>query len=198
MPNPPAPGRGDSLPRSDEAEKALLGGLMRDNEAIGEILQQVHADHFYSDAHQKIYRAILFIYDQGRPVDLVTLAEELRRLGQLEDVGSYPFLTELWESTPVQSHTSHYARFVRDSAIKRNIIHTSNEILQECFEQTMPSDELLGMAVGKMLELSEQGIKQSFSTLSEALSEAYDRIDARTQGQHSTQASRRASPPSTP
>lgn len=182
MPNFPDPLRGDSLPRSEEAERALLGGLMKDNEAIGEILQQVVPDHFYSDAHQKIYRAILAIYDQGRPVDLITLAEELRRLGQLEDIGSYPFLTELWESTPVQAHTRHYARFVRDSAIKRSIIHTSNEILQECFEQTMPSDELLGVAVGKMLELSEQGIKQSFSTLSEALSEAYDRIDARTQG----------------
>jgi replicative DNA helicase len=185
MQNSPDPMRVDALPRSEEAEKALLGGLMRDNEAIGEILQSVSPEHFYSDAHQKIYRAILAIFDQGRPVDLVTLAEELRRLGFLEDIGSYPFLTVLWESTPVQAHTKHYARFVRDSAIKRNIIHTSNEILQDCFEQSMPSDELLGMAVGKMLELSEQGIKQSFSTLSEALSEAYDRIDARTQGQHS-------------
>ena len=175
----------DLLPKTEEAEKALLGGLMRDNEAIGEILQSLVAEHFFSDANQKIYRAILLIYDAGRPVDLVTLAEELRKLGQLDDVGNYQFLAHLWDVTPVQAHTKHYSKIVRDSAIKRNIIHASNEILFECFQQSIPSDELLGLAVGKMLELSEQGIKQSFVTLGEALSEAYDRIDARTQGQNS-------------
>src|SRR5262245_2812930 len=129
---PPEQALKDRLPpQNPEAEKSVLGSMLRDNGVIGDVIQIVRADSFYSDAHQKIYQAIIELYDRSKPVDLVMLADTLQQKGLLEDVGRAAYLAELWESTPTAANAEYYARIVRDRAVTRNLIHVSTEILRD-------------------------------------------------------------------
>ncbi len=175
----------DRLPPSNpEAERSVLGSMLRDNGVIGDVLQIVRDVNFYRDAHQKVFRAIIQLYDKGQPVDLVTLGETLYQQKAVEDIGGYGYLAELWDAAPTAANAEHYARIVRDKAIVRNLIHTGNEILRDAYEQTMPADELLEAAERKILDIAEWGVTGQTYTLEQALNDAYDRIDSRHQKEH--------------
>ena len=104
-------------------------------------------ENFYSDANQKIYKAISDLNDKGgQPVDVVLLAEELKQRGQIEDIGGYSYLAELWEAAPTAANAEYYARIVRDRAVVRNLIHASTEILRDAYDQAQPADELVEQA----------------------------------------------------
>src|SRR5437763_17095021 len=88
-------------PQSREAERCVLGSMLRDNSVIGDVMQIVqHADAFYQDAHQKIFNGIVALYDKGHPVDLIVLADWLKSQKYIEDIGGYPYLAELWDAAP--------------------------------------------------------------------------------------------------
>lgn len=169
-------------PHSRDAERSVLGSMLRDNQVIGDVLQIVQHDHtFYADAHQKIFRAVKHIYDLGKPIDLVILADHLKEQKQIEDVGGYPYLAELWDSAPTAANAEYYARIIRDKAIVRHLIHSGNEILRDAYDQAMPAEELLGAAERKILDIAQMGITGQTYTLDQAVKEAYDRIDKRRQ-----------------
>jgi replicative DNA helicase len=155
--------------------------MLRDNGVIGDVLQILREDTFYADAHQKIFKAIVSLYDKGHPVDLVVLAEVLKELKYIEDVGGYAYLGELWDAAPTAANAEYYAKIVRDKAIVRNLIHAGNEILRDSYDQAMPAEELLEGAERKILDIAQLGITGQTYTLSDALKEAYDRIDTRQQ-----------------
>src|SRR5262249_54262556 len=177
---PPDPPVGDRLPpQSRDAERSVLGSMLRDNGVIGDVLQILREENFYLDAHQKIFKGIVTLYDRGHPVDLVMLAELLREQKHIEDVGGYSYLGELWDAAPTAANAEYYARIVRDKAIVRHLIHASTEILRDSYDQVMPADELLEAAERKVLDIAQMGITGQTYTLEEALREAYDRIDKR-------------------
>ncbi len=179
---PPEQGGTDRLPpQSKEAERSVLGSTLRDNAVIGDVLQIVREENFYLDAHRKIFKAIVVLYDKGQPVDLVILAEWLKEQNLIEDVGGYPYLAELWESAPTAANAEYYARIVRDKAIVRSLIHASTEILRDAYDQVMPADEMLEAAERKVLDIAQMGITGQTYTLEQAVQEAYDRIDTRHQ-----------------
>ncbi len=173
-------------PQSREAEQSVLGSMLRNNQVIGDIVQVVRAEHFYSDAHQQIYQAMISLYDKAHPVDLVTLAEELKQRGQIENIGSYKALAELWEAAPTAANAEYYARIVRDRAMVRHLIHASTEILRDSYDQVLPADELLESAERKIMEIAQQGMTGQTFTLEEALHDAYERIDDRSKGDRMT------------
>jgi len=176
----PDQGGGDRLPpQSRDAERSVLGSMLRDNGVIGDVVQIVREENFYLDAHQKIFKAITSLYDRGSPVDAVMLAELLREQKQIEDIGGYGYLGELWDAAPTAANAEYYARIVRDKALVRHLIHASTEILRDSYDQAMPADELLEMAERKVLDIAEMGITGQTTTLEQAVNEAYDRLDAR-------------------
>lgn len=177
-----APPNAERLPQALEAERSLLGSMLRDNNVIGDIVQIVHLNSFYLDAHQKIFKAIVDFYDKGQPVDAVMLSESLKQRGEIEDVGGYAYIADLWNAAPTAANALHYAHIVRDRALVRTLIHTSTEILRDAYDNTSPADELIGGAERRILEVAEMGITGQTFTLGEALAEAYDRIDSRQQG----------------
>jgi replicative DNA helicase len=160
--------------------------MLRDNVVIGDVVQIIHAESFYLDAHQKIFNAIKAIYDRGHPVDAVVLAEELKQRGDIENVGGYPYLGELWNAAPTAANAEYYARIVRDRAVVRNLIHASTEILRDAYDQSSSADELLESAERRVMEVAQLGITGQTFTLEQALQDAYDRIDARTTGDKMT------------
>jgi replicative DNA helicase len=182
---PPNTNGADRLPPQNlDAERSVLGSMLRDNGVIGDVVQILHPESFYSDAHQKIFHAINSIYQDGRPVDLVILAEHLKEQKQIEDIGRYPYLGELWDAAPTAANAEYYARIVRDKAIVRNLIHASTEVLRDAYDQAMPADELLEAAERKILDIAEMGVTGQTHTLENVLKEAYDRIDMRHQQGH--------------
>jgi replicative DNA helicase len=158
--------------------------MLRDNSVIGDVLQIIRSDSFYLDAHQKIFTAIITLYDKGHPVDLVILADLLKEQQHIEDIGGYPYLGELWDAAPTAANAEYYARIVRDKSIVRNLIHAGTEILRDAYDQAQPADELLESAERKILDVAQMGITGQTLTLQDALKEAYDRIDTRTQREH--------------
>lgn len=166
-------------PQSKEAEQSVLGSMLRDNTVIGDIILLIRVDNFYQDAHQKIFDAMVSLHDKGHPVDLVTLVEELHQRKHIEDIGGYTYLAELWDAAPTAANAEYYARIVRDRAIVRNLIHSTNEILRDAYDQAQPADEMLEAAERKILDIAQHGIMGQTCTLEEAIAEAYDRIDKR-------------------
>jgi replicative DNA helicase len=168
-------------PQNRDAERSVLGSMLRDNGIIGDIVQLLRVDNFYHDAHQKIYLALIALYDKAHPADLVTLANYLVEQKQLEDIGNYAYLAELWDAAPTAGNAEYYARIVRDKAVVRNLIHASNEILRDAYDQAQPADELLEAAERKIFDIAQLGVTGQTFTLEQALAEAYDRIDTRHQ-----------------
>jgi replicative DNA helicase len=173
-------------PHSPEAEKSVLGSMLRDNAVIGDVIPILRADNFYSDAHQKAFQAILALYEKGHPVDLVLLASELKQRGHLEDVGGPAALADLWEAAPTGANAVFHARLVRDRAQIRNLIHASTEILRDAYDQVQPADEMVEAAERRILEIAQAGIIGQTYTLSESVNSAFDRIERVVSGQAST------------
>jgi replicative DNA helicase len=165
-------------PQSPEAERSVLGSMLRDNAVIGDIVLIARAENFYSDAHQKIFQAISDLYVKNHPVDLVVLAEDLKQRGWIEDVGGYSYLGKLWEETPTAANAVYHARIVRDRAQVRNLIHATTDILRDAYDQVQPADELVEGAERRIMEIAQAGIIGQTYTLAEALHTAFVRIDA--------------------
>ena len=169
-------------PQSREAERCVLGSMLRDNLVINDVVQIVREDSFYFDSHQKIFKTIRDIYDAGKPVDMIILAEKLKQQGQIEDAGGYSYLAELWEAAPTAANAEYYAQIVRDKGIIRSLIHTSTEILRDAYDQVQPADELIARAEREVLDIAQKGYTGTTYTLQEAISAAFDRVDARARG----------------
>src|SRR5262245_24750151 len=117
-------------PHNRDAEQSVLGSMLRDNTCIDTVVQIVHKDDFYADAHQKIFETIVQLNEKGgQPVDLIILAEALKLREWLDDVGSYATLGEVWDAAPTAANAEYYAQIVRDKALVRNLIRAGNEIL---------------------------------------------------------------------
>ncbi|MCI0376858.1 MAG: replicative DNA helicase [Gemmataceae bacterium] len=169
-------------PQSRDAERSVLGSMLRDNGVIGDVIQIVRTESFYADAHQKIFEAMTKgLYDKGQPVDLITLANVLQEQKQIEDIGGYAYLAGLWDAAPTAANAEYYARIVRDKALVRHLIHASTEILRDAYDQAQPADEMLEGAERKILDIAQMGVTGQTYTLEEALQQAYDRIDTRHQ-----------------
>jgi replicative DNA helicase len=166
-------------PQNRDAERSVLGSMLRDNAVINDVMQLVDTDSFYFDAHQKIFQAIKTIYNDGHPVDILILSNHLQQAKQLEDVGGSIYLAELWESAPTAANAEYYAKIVREKAIVRNLIHASTEILRDSYDQACPAEELLGTAERMILDIADKGVTSTTHTLLAALNDAYTRIDQR-------------------
>ncbi len=174
-------------PHSREAERGVLGGMLRDNNVIGDVIQILRAEHLYVFAHQKIYEGITQLYvDRGHPADLITLAEYLKEKQLVEDTGGYAYLMELWDAAPSPANAEYYARIVREKSLVRSLIHACTEIQRDAQEQMLPAEELLDNAERKVLDIAQAGITGQTKTLQEILNDAYDRIDMRAKRGHET------------
>jgi len=166
-------------PHSRDAEEGVIGGLLRDPDVLSTILQVIKAENFYFDAHQKVFQAVVDLYNDNQPIDLVLVHDRLRKNKQLDDVGGPKFLADLWERVPTGANAEYHARIVRDTAMIRSLIHAGNEVLRDAYDRTQSADELVASAERKVMEIARAGMIGETKTLSEVVREAFDRIDAR-------------------
>src|SRR5262249_25916496 len=130
---------------------------------------------------QIIFQASVALYDRGQPVDLVTLAEQLKEQKHIEDIGGYSYLAELLDAAPTAANAEYYARIVRDKAIARHLLHAGIEIARDASDQALPAEELLQAAERKIFAIAQTGMSGEVVPGRKAVGEAYLRIDARQQ-----------------
>ena len=145
-------------PHSIEAEQAVLGGVLIDNGAWDRVADVLTGEHFYRNDHRAVFNAVAALCNEGRPCDAVTVAERLDRDGQLESVGGLAYLAELAGNTPSAANIVAYAEIVRERAVLRDLIRTSNEITEIAYRpQGRSAHELLDDAERRIFEIAERG-----------------------------------------
>jgi replicative DNA helicase len=167
-------------PQNLDAERGVLGSILLLNEAIDEVGETLKADHFYHDAHQKIYRAIHHLYENNvRGIDGVTLAEELDQRSELEEVGGAAYLAEILDSVPHAAHVRYYANIVRQKWMQRTLIYACTDILADSYEMTGEVDDLLQSAERRIFSILEQTENTGNIAIGDILMETFTRIDER-------------------
>lgn len=164
-------------PQNLEAEQSVLGSMLLDGEAIIVATDYLTPADFYRDAHQKVFQAICALTDRGEPVDLVTLAEELRQRNTLQAVGGQVALTTLANAVPTSANVTYYARIVREKAVLRSLINAATRIVTRSFEATGEVDEILDAAEQAIFEVARRSGPQGFAVMKEVLKDTFERID---------------------
>jgi replicative DNA helicase len=167
-------------PHSLQAEQSVIGGLMLDNSTWDQVADRVSNEDFYRREHQLIFSVIALLADEQKPFDVVTLAEELERREELEDVGGLPYLAALAEDTPSAANIRAYADIVREHSVTRQLIRVGTEIAESGFRpEGRKVAQLLDEAENKVFQIAEQRNKEGggFQPIKSLLGKAVDRID---------------------
>ena len=169
-------------PQNLEAEQAVIGSLLIDKNAIFKVADVLAARDFYSPGHEKIYEAIIELYEKHQPIDILTLTNYLKEKDLLKDVGGSGYLAELTNQVTTASHVSHYVDIVKEKKIKRDLIRASAEITEQVFDLGEGIEDLLDDVEQKILSISQKSLPQNFMHVKEELKHAYDRIEKLHQG----------------
>jgi len=172
-----APSTGRVPPHNLEAEESVLGSMMISKSAVGDALEILQPEDFYRDAHQKIFEAIHNLFTMGEPSDAITVADELARRGQLEEVGGKPYLHTLVASVPIAANVTFYARIVTDHATLRRLIDAATVIAQEAYDIPDDVESAVNQAEQIMFDVASRRIHQDFQPVRNLLSETMDHIE---------------------
>ena len=137
-------------PHSIEAEQSVLGGLMLDNERWDDVAERVVAEDFYTRPHRHIFTEMARLQESGSPIDLITLAESLERLGQLDSCGGFAYLAELSKNTPSAANISAYADIVRERAVVREMISVAKEIAEAVRTEVVNDEAFEDLCAGSV------------------------------------------------
>lgn len=167
----------NSPPQSSEAEASLLGALLIDSEAIVKIADQIDPRDFYDKRHERIYEAMLKIYEHHKALDVLTLADQLKGSGYLDSIGGPSYLTELTNFVPTAAHVEQYADIVAQKALRRRLIAASREITGLGYDESKQLRELIEEAETRLFDVSQHHIRQDIISLEAILAESFDRLD---------------------
>ena len=166
------------MPASIDAERSILGGILLDDQTYNQAAALLVPDHFSLDSHRRIYTSIMELKETGRPVDLITLTEELSRRKEVEAVGGVAYLSSLTDGLPHRPNIEQYARIVRDKALLRSLIHAANGAIASAVDQADPAAEILDAAESAMFQLAEARIGRGFDDLPTIMRDSFGSLDA--------------------
>ncbi len=164
-------------PQNLDAEMSLLGAILIDEEVMADISDKLRSQDFYDKRHVLIFSAMLRLYERHRPVDLLTLSDELTKKGELEIVGGSAYLTELTNYVPTAAHATTYAEIISQKAIRRRLIKASNDIATLGYNEEQDISELLSSAESELFAVSDTNTKQDLVSLEQILTESFDRME---------------------
>ena len=164
-------------PQDLTAEKSLLGAILLDDKSFPEILERIKTGDFYEERHNLVYKAMTTLYQQHKPIDLLTLTAELRAEKNLKKVGGSPYLTELTNFVPTASHILAYADLVEKTALRRKLISVGTEIAENAYEEDAEVGVLIGAAEKALFEVSDKTVKTDYTALEDLLADAFDRME---------------------
>lgn len=165
-------------PQSLDAEQAVLGAIMKDDEAIHLVIGVIEdASHFYAPKHRLIYQAYLELYERSEPCDITTVSNCLLSSRNLEKIGGRVYLVELVEGVASTANVQSYANIVLEKSLLRRLIETTNEITRSAYALDSPVEELLDAAEANIFEISESRLRHGFVPLKQLVHESFTRIE---------------------
>jgi len=167
-----------TLPANVEAERSILGAILLDNLAFNQAAEHLKPEDFSLDSHRRIYSRMVDLSDASKPIDLITLIEELDRKKELEAIGDVGYVSGLLDGVPDRPSIEHYVRIVRDKALLRGLIHAANTAIARAADQSDPAEEILNDAEAAIFQLSEKRIGRGFMRVQEIVKDSFGSVDA--------------------
>jgi replicative DNA helicase len=165
------------LPSSIDAERSILGAILLDNAAFFEASQKLKADDFSLESHRRLYGRMEELSSTGRPIDIITIAEELSKRKEVESVGGVAYISSLMDGLPRRPSIEQYVRIVKEKAILRNLIHSCHSISARAVEQGDPVEEILDDAERQILEIGDERTTGGFVDIGTIFRENVGSID---------------------
>ena len=165
-------------PHDDEAEMAVLGGMLMSKDAIGEVSQMLSATDFYEPRNQTVYQSVVDLFAASQPVDVVLVANRLLKDGDLDKVGGADYLHSLVASVPTAANATYYAQIVHQRAILRNVIATGTKIVQLGYSaEGSQAEDVVNLAQSEVYEMSVGKVRQDYSPIGTVVHDTLDQLD---------------------
>ena len=164
-------------PHSVESEQSILGSILLDKEAIITVTETIKPEDFYKEAHKIIYECMMKLNNKNEPIDLITLTEELKKQGYLEDIGGISYITSLSTIVPTTSNVKYYADIVKEKSVLRKLIRVSNDILNLGYDSSIKVEDILEKAEKQIFDISQEKSSEDFQTINSVLMDTYDMIE---------------------
>lgn len=164
-------------PHSLEAEQSVLGAIMIDKNAIVEVAGFLRPGHFYDERNATVYSAMLSLYEERKPIDLLTITEKLKAAKNYKDVGGAGYLTELTGVVPTAANVENYGQIVREMHAKRELIAAGASLTEMAFDSGKELREILDAAEAKIFAVSQENLSRNFVSMRDILATSFDRLD---------------------
>lgn len=165
-------------PHSVESEQSILGSILLDKDAIITVAETITPADFYKDAHRIIYESMMALNNKNEPIDMVTLTDELRKRGYLDDIGGVTYLTSLSTIVPTTSNVKYYADIVKEKSVLRQLIKASNDIINLGYGSGESAENVLDFAEKKIFDISQERTNDDFKPINQVLMDTYDMIES--------------------
>ena len=169
--------KGKIPPQATDLEEVVLGAMMIDKKGVDEVIDILHPDSFYKEAHKYIYEAIVKLFETSEPIDLLTVSAQLRKDDKLDRVGGDFYLIQLTKKVASSAHIEFHARIILQKFIQRQLIKISREIIEQAYEETTDVFDLLDHAEAKIYEVTQGNIKKSSETAQNLVIQAKKKIE---------------------
>ena len=164
-------------PQNIEVEQSLLSCMLMDKDSIIAVSGWLLADHFYDDRHILIYSSILELFNEGLPVDLITLTDNLKKKKKLTSIGGRAYLADLATMVATSAHAEEYGEIIKESATRRGLITAARHITEFAFNESTSIDEVIDKAEKQVFEVAQSGTKANFVHIKDLLKDAYERAE---------------------
>ena len=168
---------GKILPHSLEAEQSVLGAMILNKEAINAAIEQLHPEDFYKEANKEIFISMIELFNRNEPVDIITLAEELKRRGNLENIGGVTYLADLSGGVAITSNIKYYCDIVEEKSILRRLIKSCDEIMSKSYEGSEEVGSIIEQAEKNIFDITQGRHREGLYPIKEVLLDSFSRIE---------------------
>ncbi|HRI01862.1 MAG TPA: replicative DNA helicase [Saprospiraceae bacterium] len=164
-------------PQANDLEEAVLGSIMLDKNAINEALEVLRPESFYKPVHQKIFNAMMILFNQTQPIDILSVSEQLRKSKQLDEVGGLPFILELSNKVSSSANIGHYARIVSQKYLQRELIRVSTLVIKDAFEDTKDVFDMLDSAEQNLYAITDKNLRRGYESVGSLAYQAQKQLE---------------------
>jgi replicative DNA helicase len=164
-------------PHNREAEQAILGGVLINNDAMNQVMDILCSEDFYREAHSALFEGMVELYNNGEPIDIITLSQYLTRKNLLENAGGAEYMASLVEAVSTSAGIAYHAQIVKDLSIRRRLISRCSSISESCFQNLEETDDLLELAEQSIFDIAEDRVKQGFQSLSDVITGSFKKLE---------------------
>ena len=164
-------------PHDIEAEQAVIGSMLTDNDAVVASAEKLKDNDFYREDNRAIYTAMMNLYSRAEPIDLITVKAELESMGKFEQVGGYEYLSQLPEKVPTTANAAKYIKIVEEKSTLRNLIKTANEIIELGYDPTEELEDIMEGAEKRIFNIMQDKNQKGYAAIKDVLVESFTQLE---------------------